>query len=1260
MTGHRGAPVLILLISLLVTGCRSAEPTAAPVLATATQVAARATDTPPASPTTPASPAASATGSPVPPSATAGPPIATPSWTPTEFPPTEVPKPSPEPTPDQLAVDEILSGLGGLPIDEFLAESWRQLQVRDPDILLANGFADVYGVAPGDRFTDLSADYLGDTQRLEREILALLQAYERTALSAEQGISYDALEWYLTTQVRGQAFADHKFLVNPVWGLQNWPIDFLLESPLESKQDAEGYIARLASSDTWVAQVMAGLERNEQAGTLPPRYVLGDTITQMDAILAQYPAQTDLYSDFSQRVRQVADLDQAQKDALRETALAEIEATLLPAYRALRNRLSALAAVAIEDPDEWRLPGGQEYYAYLLAYYTGTDMSADEIHELGLAEVARIQADIRAAAAELGHPAQITMAELNQRLVEESEVITGEALRQEYEQLLAAAGQAAEEAFDLQTSADVVLRTDPEGPPAYYASPPPGSEGPGEMRVNLEVSPRYVNYNEHVLVHHETIPGHHTQLALAQELDLPGYQRFYSVNPYLQTYDFEAYVEGWALYAEVLAWEVGLYDGDPLANLWRLRLRLLRTVRMVVDTGLHAEGWPLDEAAAYLEETTGMSQGRAGLARYLVNPGYACGYNVGGLKILELRQRAREKLGDRFDLKEFHNTVLGHGIVPIGVLEEVVDGWIEEKLAQAATNEILAQLEGLTIDEFFEASYRVLQLRDPDTLFVDGLASEYGVPNDRFTDMSEGYLQQTRELEAGILDLLRSYDREALTPGQQVSYDVYEWVLDNRVRGHEFAYYDYPVNGLTIFGKQNWLVDFMVNYQPITDRQDAEDYLARLSQIDTWMAQLLEGMERREQAGIIPPRHILEPAIDQVEGHLHPQETGSFDVEAIALYTSFRDKLDGVDGLGAREKQRLLDAALAEVERTFVPAFLALRDYLVHLRAVAGDEPGVWRLPNGAAYYAYLLRHETGTNLTADQIHELGLAEVARLQAEIRDSAAGLGYGHDISLAELDERLSAQVDSLQGPALLAEYDRLLAAARLASEPFFDRLPSTGLVVEREPFDSGIGYYIPPALDGSRPGVFYTNPDLPIARHLIPSYLFHETIPGHHLQTALARELDLPTFSRVLQLDGYAESWAVYAERLAWEMGLYEDDPLGNLGRLQFELSRAVRLVIDTGLHARGWSREEAAAYHQEATGVPAGPAAMDRYVILPGQGCSYTVGMTTILALRRRAMDQLGDQFDIQAFHSLILGHGSMPLEVLEQVTHDWIDSKDG
>jgi uncharacterized protein (DUF885 family) len=193
----------------------------------------------------------------------------------------------------------------------------------------------------------------------------------------------------------------------------------------------------------------------------------------------------------------------------------------------------------------------------------------------------------------------------------------------------------------------------------------------------------------------------------------------------------------------------------------------------------------------------------AGLTRYLVNPGYNCGANIGGLKILEMRQRARDEPGERFDIKEFHNTILGHGVLPIAVLEDVVDVWIAEKLKTATSADGLAELEGVPFDEFLERSCRQLQLREPDALVVNGLADEYGVPNDPFTDMSEGYVRETQQLEAAILDLLRTYNYDAFSPAQRLSYDTYEWILGDWVRDHRFTYYGYPVNSLTIWGKQN-------------------------------------------------------------------------------------------------------------------------------------------------------------------------------------------------------------------------------------------------------------------------------------------------------------------------------------------------------------------------------------------------------------------------------------------------------------------------
>ena len=596
--------------------------------------------------------------------------------------PTETPLPSETIQPETLSIPEVFASLENLPFDEFLDESYRQLQRRDPDSQFMNGYADLFGIMVGDQFTDLSAEYTNQTQQLESGILELLGSYERESLSTNQRISYDAFKWYLGMRVRGHEYADYKFLVNPIWGLQNLPVELLNQLPLETKTDAELYIARLTNTKPWSDQVIERLKRVEQAGALPPKYVIDDTISQLNGILniseQNQPDASilDVYTHFRSEVYQIRDVNADERDTLLDSALTAVEEAFIPAYLGLIDQLEALSSRAVADPNQWQLPGSEDYYAFLLEYYTGTRLSADEIHALALAEVSRLQEEIRKAAVELGYPAGLSMAELSQRISEESEMITGNTLTQRYVELISVADQTAEDYFNLWPNAEVVIRVDLDAPPAFYMAPAPGSSDPGVMVINPSISPWLVNYNEHVLVHHETIPGHHTQLALAQELDIPDLQRYYGVNPYLQEYILQAYPEGWAYYGENLAWELGLYADDPLANLGRLRLHLLRVVRSVVDTGIHAKGWTLDQAAVYLEEVTGMPQNWSSLTRYIVNPGYPNSYNIGAMKIVEFRLRARDALGEEFDIREFHDIILGHGILPIGILETVVEDWI--------------------------------------------------------------------------------------------------------------------------------------------------------------------------------------------------------------------------------------------------------------------------------------------------------------------------------------------------------------------------------------------------------------------------------------------------------------------------------------------------------------------------------------------------------------------------------------------------------
>lgn len=571
----------------------------------------------------------------------------------------------------------------------------------------------------------------------------------------------------------------------------------------------------------------------------------------------------------------------------------------------------------------------------------------------------------------------------------------------------------------------------------------------------------------------------------------------------------------------------------------------------------------------------------------------------------------------------------------------------------SSTIDSITDLEGLPIDAFFEESYKLLLLRDPEYLTELGIAELYGVGNDQLTNISDAYIRETYELHAAILELLREYDRSQLTPEQQISYDVYEWYLDDVVRQQEFMYYDYPVTHF-ITGVQNQLIHFFTDIHPVTNKKDAQDYITRLQQVDTKFDQLIEGLRLREEAGIVPPRFIIQWSLYDI-GRI-ARGTAQY----LPFYTAFEEKVDALD-ISAEEKQALLQDAERAIDESVIPAFQALRDYLEYLESVAPTDDGVWQFPKGDEYYAYTLQHHTTTGMTADRIHELGLEEVERIRTDMRSIFDELGYPEDESLSELFRRVAAEGGFVSGSQIVETYEALIEEADQNLDAAFDMRPSAEVIVIGGPIG---GFYVPGSLDGSRPGAFYANVGASEYVYGMPSLAYHEAIPGHHFQISLAQELDLPFFRGDVSFTGYAEGWALYAEQLAWELGWYDDDPYGNLGRLQYEIFRAARLVVDTGIHAKGWTYDQALEYMEENVGFDSSVVNLEhevsRYVAWPGQATAYKVGMLKILELRQKAMDALGDQFDMKEFHTVILGNGSMPLDILERIVQDYIDAKLG
>jgi uncharacterized protein (DUF885 family) len=572
-----------------------------------------------------------------------------------------------------------------------------------------------------------------------------------------------------------------------------------------------------------------------------------------------------------------------------------------------------------------------------------------------------------------------------------------------------------------------------------------------------------------------------------------------------------------------------------------------------------------------------------------------------------------------------------------------------------------------TIDQFFKRVFLEFALERPLVLSQLRIFEPYGLRwrADELDDYSiEFELDEIRELKRN-LEILRSYDRESLTPEQRESRDVLEWFLQVQADREPFLLHDFPVNQMN--GIQTGLVDFMLSIHQINDEQDAENYIARLRGFGPAFDQVIDGMQRRAQAGILPPRFVFDRVRFELDQFLLPDPLDS------ALVLHFQDAVGRLEGVDDGRRADLLDAARAAVADVVYPSLRRLDEEIARNEEQAGDDVGAWRLPDGDAYYAWQVRRHTTTDLTPDEIHEIGLIEVARIEKEMHAILAEHGVEYE-SLAEVLRELASAPrfqypdDDAGRAAMLADYQAIVDEVEAKLPELFGRLPKARVRVERVPefMEAGapVAYYTPPPFDGSRPGVFHVNlrsvAENPKWR--MRTLAHHEATPGHHLQISLAQEMDgLPFFRRVLPFTAFAEGWALYAERLAGEHGLLPT-PLDRLGEMVDEMFRAVRLVVDTGIHAKRWPRQRAVAYMESHTGKPISEvvAEVDRYIVMPGQALAYKIGQLEILAYRDRARRELGDAFDLRGFHDVLLGSGGLPLALLERKVDEWIAEKKG
>jgi uncharacterized protein (DUF885 family) len=513
---------------------------------------------------------------------------------------------------------------------------------------------------------------------------------------------------------------------------------------------------------------------------------------------------------------------------------------------------------------------------------------------------------------------------------------------------------------------------------------------------------------------------------------------------------------------------------------------------------------------------------------------------------------------------------------------------------------------------------------------------------------------------------IKEWDRDSLSPQEQISYDIATEFYNQQLSYEKFPWLGaggdlYPTN--QFMGVQTGLPDFMQFQHVVKNAKTARHYVDRLNGIGAQIDLVSADVKRQASLGVIAPDFSIDKTISELQTFLEPAP------ENHSLVTSFVEKMNKLDDLDVGEKDQLKNAAIAAVRDSIYPAYRRLMASTQELRKKATHDAGVWRLPDGDAYYAARLQEQTTTNMTADEIHNYGLSEVTRITGEMDALLKAQGMkdgtvGERMNTLRTDPRFAFKNTDEDRAKVLKEYKDDIARVMAVAPKYFSKLPKAPVEVRAVPKYAEQGeagaYYNQPALDGSRPGIVFVN-----LRDVTetPSWsnhttAFHEGVPGHHFQLALAQEIEgMPMLRKVFSPPSFAEGWALYSERFAKEMGMYDNDPFGDLGRLRDELFRATRLVVDTGMHAKHWSREQAIDYMMKTTGMGEKDvtAEIERYVVWPGQACAYKIGMKTILDMRDKAKNELGNKFDLKAFHAAVLLNGGMPLDVFQKSIDHWI-----
>jgi len=585
------------------------------------------------------------------------------------------------------------------------------------------------------------------------------------------------------------------------------------------------------------------------------------------------------------------------------------------------------------------------------------------------------------------------------------------------------------------------------------------------------------------------------------------------------------------------------------------------------------------------------------------------------------------------------------------------------KLTFSAWDEAEYANESDKANAFFETAFNFGVDRSPTYQSYLGIKKDYGKWDDGSQERAQEDLMLTK---IGLQTIKDSIDFDKLDEQTKISYRLYVDDAEREIKNFKYRFHNYPVNQM--FGVQSGAPAFLINIHRVTDVSDAKAYISRLNGFTQRINDVVNGLSTRTQMGIVAPKFVYPYVINDSKNIIQGKpfdESG----EDSTLLADFKKKVSALE-IEQSKKDSLIAEASDALVNSVKPAYELLIKSIQKMERVANTDDGAWKLPNGADFYDMALANTTTTALTANEIHDIGLKEVERIHGEMREIMQTVKFDGDLQaffeFMRTDKQFYKPETDAGREEYLQENRDLINNMKSRLDELFLTKPKADLDVKRvEPFrekSAGKAFYNRPAADGSRPGIYYANlyemSQMPT--YQMEALAYHEGIPGHHMQLAISQELEgIPKFRKFGGYTAHTEGWGLYSEYLPKEIGLYED-PYSDFGRLAMELWRACRLVVDTGIHSKKWTREEGIKYYSTNTPNPYDDAVkmVERHVVMPSQATAYKIGMLKILELREASKKKLGDKFDIREFHDVVITNGALPLNVLEQLVDEWVASK--